>query len=174
MSRIFTCLLLGCAVVGSGLWVGEAQAQHSLGIGLHYLRNLGDISDSGIEGEDLTQDSFGIIGSYQYDAGMLKVEGDVEYIFDHVGTGEEMWEPSAWGLLGDFIYGGVGIGIGYTNDEWQQNPFYALRAGVNLKLSSLDLDFYATYRFQSSSELEDLTGEDLDSLTFAGLVRFGL
>jgi hypothetical protein len=173
MKRLFGISLLlmaGFIAVSSGI----ADAQHSLGGGIHYLRNLGDITDDGAN--DFSQDSFSLIGSYQYSARILKIEGDVEYIFDYVGSGEEMWEPSAWGLIGigRLLYGGAGIGIGYTNNEWQQNPFYALRAGVNFALSGLNLDVFTTYRFQSDQQLKDLTGEDLDSLTFAALLRFNL
>lgn|GEM_PF-672660 len=162
-------------LMASTFVTGAANAGGSLGAGLHYLRNLGDISDNGIN--DLSQDSFSLIGSYQMDMRMFKLEGNVEYIFDYVGTGEAMWEPSVYGLVGLGalpLYAGAGIGIGYTNDEWQQNPFYALRAGVNLPLNKIGLDFYATYRFQSDTDLKNLTGEDLDSLTFAGVVRFGM
>lgn len=151
-----------------------ASAQHRLGAGLHYLRNLGDITDTPVDSLDFSQDSFGIVGSYQYDGGIAKLEADLEYIFDHVGTGEAMWEPSIWGLVGTMLYGGIGMGIGYTDGEWQQNPFYALRAGTNLSFATFGLDLFATYRFQSNEDLENLTGEDLDSITFAALVRFGL
>ena len=152
---------------------GSADAQHRIGGGLHYLRNLGDITED--EDLDFSQDSFSLVGSYQYSMRMFKIEGQVEYVFDYVGTGEPMWEPSAWGLIGiGMLYGGAGIGIGNLDGEWQQNPFYALRAGVDFALGNLNLDVYASYRFQSDQDLEDLTGEDLDSLTFAAIVRFGL
>jgi hypothetical protein len=155
-------------------WSGVANAQHRLGGGIHYLRNLGDITDSGAV--DLNQNSVSLIGSYQYKAKLLRVEGDVEYVFDYVGTGKEMWEPSGWALvgIGRLLYGGAGMGIGYTDNAWQQNPFYALRAGVDFVLSGLNLDVYTTYRFQSDQDLKNLTGEDLDSLTFAALLRFEL
>jgi len=165
-------LLIAASLVG---WTGGANAGGSIGAGLHYLRNLGDITDNGVN--DLSQDSFSIIGSYQYDMRMFKVEGDVEYIFNYLGSDEPMWEPSAWGLIGLGtlpLYAGAGIGIGYINDEWQQNPFYGLRAGVALPLGKCKADVYATYRFQSDTDLKNLTGEDLDSITFAGVLRFGM
>ena len=168
-----SCILLVASVLVT--WTGAANAGGSIGGGIHYLRNLGDITDDGAI--DLNQNSIGLIGSYQYDMRMFKVEGDVEYIFDYVGTGNPMWEPSAWGLVGLGtlpLYAGAGIGIGYTDNEWQQNPFYALRAGVNVPLAKMGLDVYATYRFQSDTELKNLTGEDLDSLTFAAVLRFGM
>lgn|SRR5262245_47194511 len=166
---------LGCsAVIAAALLVaavGTARAGRTIGGGIHYLRNLGDITNTGTI--DLDQNSYSLLGSVKGDLGMLKVDGQVEYIFDHVGTGHEMWQPSAWLLAGGMLYGGGGIGIGYTNGAWQANPFYALRAGAEVPLGGLALDAYATYQFQSDAELKNLTGEDLDSITFAAIVRFG-
>jgi hypothetical protein len=147
-------------------------ANAGLGVGLHYLRNLGDIDED--ESLDLSKDSYGLIGSFKNNsAGLLSFEAQVEYIFDYAGTDEDMWIPSGWLLAGKFIYGGAGIGIGHTDGEWQSDPFYALRAGVNLPLGGLSLDAYGTYQFWSNDDLEDLTGEDLDSVTFAAVLRFG-
>lgn len=162
-------LLIVAALTLSG--IGTAHAAW-LGGGIHYLRTLGDITDDG--NIDLNQNSVSLLASGLTDMGPLKVEGQVEYVFDYVGTGNEMWVPSAWVLAGGMIYGGAGIGIGYTNNEWQTNPFYALRAGVNVPLGAMALDGYATYAFQSDADLKNLTGEDLDSLTFAALLRFKL
>lgn len=146
-----------------------ANAGSSLGGGVHYLRNLGDIKETGYD-----PNSFSILGSYQLGVSLLTFEADLEYIFDFAGTDEAMWEPSAWLLLGGFIYGGAGIGIGHFDGDWQDEPFYALRGGVELPLGNLGLDLFATYRFQSDETFEDLTGEDLDSITFAAVLRVGL
>ena len=62
----------------------------------------------------------------------------------------------------------------HTDGDWQDHPFYALRGGVDLPLGGMALDAYATYQFQDGGELENLTGEDLDSLTFAAILRFKL
>lgn len=149
-------------------WTAETFAGHRIGGGVHYLRNLGDIKEQGYE-----PNSFSLLGSYQYAGSLLKFEGDVEYIFDFAGTDEPMWQPSAWLLAGGAIYGGAGIGIGYIDGDWQNDPFYAIRAGVELAFATLDIDLFATYRFQSDPDLEKLTGEDLDSVTFAAVLRFG-
>ena len=163
-------VLIAVALCLSGF--GTAHAEVWLGGGIHYLRTLGDITDDGTI--DLNQNSFSLLASGMNDLGLLKIEGQVEYIFDYVGTGNEMWVPSAWLLAGSMVYGGGGIGIGHTDGEWQTNPFYALRAGVNVPLGSMVLDGYATYLFQSDADLKNLTGEDLDSITFAALLRFKL
>ena len=152
-------------------FAGTAHAgRMSPGIGIHYLRNLGDISND--PNVDLNENSASLIGSLKSGLGPITVDGQVEYIFDYIGTGNEMWQPSVWGLLGNLIYGGVGMGIGYTDGDWQTNPFYALRAGVNLPLGKRAIDLYGTYNFQSDQELENLTGEDLDSVTFAAVLHF--
>jgi hypothetical protein len=148
------------------------SAENRIGGGLHYLRNLADIkNDPNIEWNN---NSFGIIGSFQNSGGLLKLEADAEYIFNFAGSDEGMWIPSAWALLGQTIYGGAGIGIGYINGKWQNDPFYALRAGVDIPLTAMNLDVYGTYQFQSDENLKDLTGEDLDSVTFAAVLRFKL
>lgn len=166
-TRILSALL--AAVILAVATAHTASAGSTLGGGVHYLRNLGDIKDEGYK-----QDSFSILGSYQLTGSLLKFEADLEYIFDYAGTDEAMWEPSAWLLAGGFIYGGAGIGIGHINDEWQDEPFYALRAGVELPLGTLGLDLFASYRFQNDEAFEDLTGEDLDSITFAAVLRVDL
>jgi hypothetical protein len=148
-----------------------ARAGSSIGGGLHYLHNLGDISEGGT---DFSQESFGILGSFQFGAGLITFEGDVEYIFDFIGSDKGMTIPSAWALIGGMIYGGAGIGIGYWDGDFMDNPFYALRGGVNLGLGGMNLDVFGTYQFWSDDDLKDLTGEDLDSVTFAAVLRFGL
>ncbi len=149
-------------------WTADAAAGQRFGGGFHYLRNLGDIKAYGYE-----QDSYSLLGSYQLTGPLLKLEGAVEYIFDFAGVEEPMWQPSAWLLAGGSIYGGAGVGIGYIDGDWQDDPFYAIRAGVDLVFGNLWLDIFATYRFQSDPDLEALTGEDLDSITFAAVLRFG-
>ena len=150
---------------------GEASAivGHSFGIGLHYLRNLADLQ----EGEGFDENSFGMIGSYQFGMPLVTLEGNVEYVPNFLGTDHGLVEPSAYLVTSGLIYFGGGIGIGYIDGNWQSDPFYALRLGVNLSLGGLGLDVYTTYRFQQDDDVEELTGEDLDSLTFAGVLRFG-
>ena len=150
---------------------GEASAivGHSFGIGLHYLRNLADLQ----EGEGFDENSFGMIGSYQFGMPLVTFEGNLEYMMDYVGSDHGLVEPSAYVLTNGRIYFGGGIGIGYIDGEWQSDPFYALRAGMNFGLGEVHADVYTSYRFQSDDNIEDLTGEDLDSLTFAGVLRFG-
>lgn len=163
MKRIFLCLAIAATVM-----VTAADSSHAgLGVGLHYLRNLGDIDSN--PDVDLSKDSFGLLGAYQFPAGPLKLEAQVEYIFNYAGTDNSMWIPQGWALIGGLIYGGAGIGIGHIDGDWQSDPFYALRAGVRLGL----IDVYGTYNFWSNDDIKNATGDDLDSITFAAVLRFG-
>jgi len=148
-----------------------ASAGQSIGAGLHYLRAVGDFDDI----EELEKDSFGIIGSYQIGLPLFKFEANAEYVFDYLGTDEALFEPSAYALIGALFYAGAGIGIGHVNDDWQSDPFYAVRAGVDLPLGPVNLDAYGTYRFQKDEDLEEFD-EDLNSVTVAAVVRksFGI
>lgn len=147
----------------------RALAEHRIGGGVEYLHTLGDIKDT----EEFDEKAFGLIASYQYNAHLLKIEADVEWIPDFGGLDEALIQPQAYLLIGGLIYGGAGIGIGYFDGKWQEDPFYALRAGVDLSLGGLDLDIFGVYRFQKTEVLEDLGESDLDAIMFSALLRFG-
>jgi hypothetical protein len=168
MKRLLITLLVIVTIVATA--GGAFAAGVSVGGGIHYLRNLGDIDESGV---DLNKNSIGILGSIMANLAVLKLEGQVEYINDYAGSDESMWIPQGWALLGSLLYAGAGIGIANFDSEWQDDPFYGLRAGVNLPLGSMGLDMYGTYLFWNDDAFEDVTGEDLDSITFAAILRFG-
>ncbi len=157
------------AVMTVPVLAGKAHAGASLGAGVHYLHNLGEIQASGYE-----ENSFSVLGSLLFGGPMISFEAQLEYMFDLMGTDEGAFLPQAYVLVGGLIYGGLGIGVVHFDGEWADDPFYNLRAGVNLPLGGLGLDAYATYQFWNNDQLEDLTGDDLDSITFAAVLRFGM
>lgn len=163
------CLLV-VSLVLAGALAAPALAAGRFGGGVHYLTTLGDIKDD----DEFDESALGFLASYQHDFVILKVEGDVEWILDFGGTGNALIQPQAYALLGDFIYGGVGIGTGYFDGEWWSEPFYALRAGVDFNLGGMDLDAYALYRFQNTDVFENLEDVDLNSITFGAQIRFQL
>ena len=156
------------AVVLATLAMTAPASEGSIGAGIHYLKTVGDIKDD----SNWDKNALGFIGSFQHGAGLLKLEGDVEWVNDYGGTDHSMIEPQAYALVGNHLYGGAGIGIGYIDDSWQDSPFYALRAGYALGLTSLTLDGFASYRFQNTKALEGLTSDDLDTVTFGLIARF--
>jgi hypothetical protein len=151
------------------LLVAPATAGTRIGGGIHYLQTLSDIKDA----PGFDKNSIGFMGSVAFSGGLLRFEADLEVIPDYVGSDEIMWQPQGYVLIGGVIYGGAGVGIGYLGDFGWQDPFFALRAGVDFMLGSLDLDVFASYRFQKASDLETLTFDSLNSLTFGALIRFG-
>jgi hypothetical protein len=165
---VILCMTV-CLLVSGGL-TDSAKCGHSLGLGVHYLKTLGDIKD--VPGFD--ENAFGFIASYQFNLSLnlVSLEADLEYIPDFGGSDKYMLLPQAWAKLGGVIYGAAGIGIGYIDDNWQDNPFYGIRAGVELSLSRVNLDVFGTYNFQSSETLEGITAKDLDAVTFGAIVRF--
>ncbi len=167
MRSAFTVVVLMCALLVAGM-PGTAESGSSIGGGIHYLRTLGSIKDN----SEWDPDAVGFLVSYQYDLPIGRLEADVEWIPDYGGTDEALIQPQAWGLIGGLIYGGAGIGIGYWDGDWQDNPFYALRAGVDLGLGPVTLDAFASYRFQTSKVFEDIDEDDLNSITFGAIVRF--
>ena len=168
MKSLLAVVSLASALIFTSLPT-TASAAASIGAGLHYLRAVGDFDDI----EELDKDSFGVIGSVQFGVPLFTLEANAEYVFDYLGSDEALFEPSAYALLGHVFYAGAGIGIGHINDDWQSDPFYAVRAGVDFPVGPVSLDAYGTYRFQKDDDLEEID-EDLNSVTVAAVLRYDL
>ena len=162
VKRILLTLMIVLIPLG---FVGTTatDAEAGLGLGLHYLNTLGDIKDH----PEFDSSALGFLAAYSLGAGLINFEVDLEWIPDYA-FGKDMIEPSAYVFAGSFIYGGLGIGIGHINGEWQSDPFYALRAGVKLAM----LDIFTSYRFQKWSDLEGVDSDKLTSITFGALFKF--
>ena len=161
---VFT--LLAGMVFTSGI-LADARCQNRIGGGIHYLRTLGSIKDE--PGWD--SNSVGFMVSYQKVMGSIRFEADLEWVPDYGGSDKTMFQPQAWVLLGKLVYLSAGIGGSYIDSGWLANPFYGLRAGVNLAFAGLNFDGFTSYRFQSANVLENIDQQDLDALTFGALVR---
>lgn len=161
MTILVTVLLM------AGGMTDDAECQHRIGGGIHYLRTLGSIKDH----PEWDSNAIGYMLSYQYVFGSIRLEGDLEWVPDYGGLNKTLFQPQAWLLLGKLIYLSAGIGGSYIDGDWFDNPFYGLRAGVNLTLIGVNFDGFTSYRFQSSNVFEDINEEDLDALTFGALVR---
>ena len=158
---IFTLMVVIIPLVF--LSTGATDAQAGLGLGVHYLKTVGDIKDH----PEIDSNAFGFMAGYTFGAGLINFEADVEWIPDYA-FGKNMVEPQAYAFVGSFIYGGLGIGIGHINGDWQSDPFYALRVGVKLAM----LDIFTSYRFQKWSDLEGVESDDANALTFGAMFRF--
>ena len=168
MKNLKTLALAAALLFAVTGMAADAQAQIGWSGGIHYLKTLGDLKDA----EGFDDSAIGFMGAVNFNGPLLRLQGAVEYIPNFGGLDKAMWEPQAYALVGSFIYGGVGIGIGRIDGNWQDSPFFALRAGVNLPLGGMGLDVFTSYRFQKDENLSALGSDDLNSLTFGALLNF--
>lgn len=169
MRRLVITIVLSCCFLLSTGAGDPANCGHRIGGGIHYLRTLGDIKDI----PEWDPNAVGFMISYQFTTSLIKIEGDLEWIPDYGGTEKTMFQPQGWLILGGFIYGAIGIGWNYFDGEWLDDPFYGLRLGADLSFGGIGLDCFATYRFLNTRMLKDIDEEDVDSITFGVMVRFG-
>ena len=168
MNRILIALMSLVVAVA----IAAPATAGQFGVGLHYLRTL---DDQGFK--DFDQNNFSLFGSITIPVAIVRVEGQLEWTPNYIGSDEHLFQPAAYGLMPiGPIYGGVGIGIGYLTGDgagWATNPFYALRAGIDLGLGGFAVDVFASYRFQSASFADGVSNIDLDALTLAAQIKFG-
>ncbi len=166
MNRV-TWLVIGVlvSIVGSPV----LAADHRIGGGMNYWVALDDV-DIG----DVDENGFSYLVSYQYWPGLLGLEVDLEILPDRFG--ETAVAPQAFVLIGQNVYGGAGIGMQYRDGDFADEPFFAFRAGLNLELlPGVWGDFYTTYRFNDSTDLDnEATDIDTDTVFFGAMVRLAL
>lgn len=150
---------------------GPNNVGPSIGGGAHYYRTVDDVKIS-----DVDEDGLGWYGSYQYRGSQLgAVEVDFEFLPDgFAGSVEDVYAPQLYLIGGSGFYGGVGVGWYYADSEWADDPFYALRLGVNFELfSGLFLDINGNYRFTKWDT--DVTQDiGTDTVTLAAALRLSL
>ena len=166
--RLQTVMLLGMiTMTTTGAFAGE----HRIGGGANYWVAIDDIE---VGDNKLDDDGLAFFGSYQYWPGLLALEVDVEFLPDRFG--ESAVSPQAYLLVGKGIYAGVGIGTTYTDGDFVDEPFFALKAGFNLELlPGIYADIYGNYRFNDSADFDDEdTDIDTDTVFLGMAVRIAL
>lgn len=163
---VLVCCILLCLFSSHAAFAGD----HRIGGGANYWVALDDIDTD----KDVDDDGFSFYGSYQYWMSMIGLELDVEFLPDRFG--DSAIAPQAYALVGKAIYGGIGIGTVYANDEFSDEPFFALRAGLNLEvLPGIFADIYANYRFNDKADLDDEDRDiDTDTIFLGAAVRIAL
>lgn len=154
--------------------VGWAQQEeecetHRLGVGAHYWTAIDEINTN-----DIDEHGFGWLLSYQYVmASLFKLEGDIEVVPDgYAGSDEWVISPQLMAIIGGGIYGGVGVGIHFSDGEFGDAPYYAFRVGLDLELiPSIHFDLNANYRFEEwdFEQIED--DMNIDTVTLGLTVR---
>jgi hypothetical protein len=157
----FCLVLLGLA---TSVW---ADDDNSLGVGAHYWTTL-----KNIDLQNLDKHGYSWVASYQYWPSWIGVEADVEWFKSgFAGAPKDVYAPQACLLVGKGIYGAVGIGGYYSDSNWANNPFYTLRAGLDMTLlPHLHIDINGNYRFEDWSGLKG-SNINSDTITIGAAVR---
>jgi len=147
--------------------VQAADQAHRIGGGVNYWRAIDDLD------EDFDDNGLSYLASYQYWPTLIGLQADVEFLPDLFG--EDAIAPAAYLLVGGAIYAAAGVGIVNYDGEWADDPFFALKAGLNLELlPSIYLDVSGSYRFNSEIDLGDAVDAiDTDTVFLGAAVRFG-
>ena len=153
------------------LWAhSPASAANSIGVGVHYWTAVKDIDI-----ENVDRNGFSVIGSFQNRvAGFSTLELDLEIFGEgYAGAKETVFSPQGYLLFGRSLYGGAGVGINYSDGSYS-DPFFALRAGVDLEvLPAIHLDLNANYRFENW-DFERIKGDvKTGNITLGAIVRLG-
>ncbi len=164
--------LLAVAIIGSfTLAQGvRAESAHRLGVGGNYWTILDDIDVDNIDKSGVSW-----LVTYQYElASILKLEADLE-MFPHGfhGIREAVYAPEAYLVVGSWIYGAAGVGFLYADGDFADDPFYVLRAGVDLAIiPPFCLDINVNYRFAEWGNPIDIAQSiDADMMTLGAAVR---
>ena len=151
----------------------RAESAHRIGVGANYWMMLDDIDVDNID-----EDGVSWLATYQYKAAaLLKLEADLEvFPDDFEGLDGVVYAPQAYLVVGSTIYAALGVGVFYADGDFADDPFYALRAGLDLEiLPQLYLDLNANYRFADWAHPSDIADDiDGDTLMLGAAVRLEL
>lgn len=162
---LYAVLLLGLITMTAG---GALAGNHRIGGGANYWVSVDDLDN------DFDDDGVSFFGSYQYWPSLIGLELDVEFLPDRFG--ESAVSPQAYLLVGKGIYAGLGIGTTYTDGDFAEEPFYALKAGFNIELlPGIFADIYGNYRFNDKADFDDDDSDiDTDTVFLGMAVRIAL
>ncbi len=144
-----------------------ADQAHRIGGGVNYWVALDDLD------EDFDEDGLSYLATYQYRPTLIGFQADVEFLPDLFG--EDAIAPAAYVLVGSAIYAAAGAGFLNVDGDWADEPFFALKAGLDLELlPSIYLDISASYRFNYGIDLDDAVDEiDTDTVFLGAGLRLG-
>lgn len=143
---------------------------HRFGGGIHYWKSLEDIIIEGVDEEGLA-----LLLSYQYQ--MMKfftVEGMLEFLADgYAGSDDAVFAPQVYVLVGRGIYAGAGIGWHFSDGKAADNPFFGLRAGLDVEIvPTIFLDLNVNYRSETWGFGKIHEDIQLNTMTLGAILRF--
>jgi hypothetical protein len=168
MKKLYGVIVIMGALAGATNAFSEGGANR-FGLGVNYWTAVSDIDVDNID-----NNGFSYVFSYQYKPEWLGLGVDAEMLPDRFG--QDSWAPQAYLLLGKAIYGGAGVGWLYSDGDFANDPFFSFRVGLDLEvLPHIHLDVYGQYRFESTQDLEDEDTEiDTDTIFLGAAVRIAL
>ena len=175
MIKKFVAAVLACVALivlsntAEAETTAKAEENHRIGVGARYWFALEDM-----DVHDIDESGLCYFVTYQYKPSyFFKIEGTVEVLPDnYAGSSNTVFAPQAYLIVGKGLYAGVGIGGYYSDGVFEDDPFYALCAGLDVEvLPFLFLDIRANYRFDQwdDFEFEDI---DTDTITIGAAVLF--
>ncbi|HMO49528.1 MAG TPA: hypothetical protein PKE26_03600 [Kiritimatiellia bacterium] len=164
----WTNMMLGLTL-GMAVFATDSYGGSRLGAGVNYWVALDDV-----DVENVDDNGFSYYISYQHRGDhLLGFQADLELLPDRFG--EDAWAPQAYVVIGKSLYAAAGAGWVYSDGDFADEPFFALKAGFDLEIvSGLYLDLNVNYRFNDKADLEgEGTDIDTDTIFFGAAVRFG-
>ena len=153
----------------------EAKAAYrggfELGAGATYWYSIDEAKDQSFD-----RDGLGWMVSSRFPLSDFFAIGlEVEQSPDNfVFLDKHLYLPSAYAILGNGIYGGIGLGTYYYDGDFYGDVWYALRAGFKVPIlaDSLVLDVNVNYRVENWDDIKD-AGElvDTDTLMIGAALR---
>lgn len=167
MKKWFLPVMLVLVLISAVPALGGA---HRVGLGANYWIALDDIDI-----DDIDEDGLSYLVSYQWRPTLIGFQADLEFLPDLFG--DDGIAPAAYLVAGKAIYAALGIGMTHVDGDWADDPFIALKAGLDLELlPSIFLDISASYRYNGKIrdiEVEDeLKKIDTDTVFLGATARF--
>ncbi len=150
----------------------QAQTSSRIGLGFHYWKALKDVSAN-----DVDENGLGWLISYKLvPSSLLNFQADVEMLPDgYAGSDKKVFAPQISVIAGSSFYGAVGIGMLYSDGDFADDPFYALRVGADMELlPRLFADVNVNYRFENWDYSDVESNIDMDTLTLGAVIRLAL
>ncbi len=154
----------------------EAQAAYrssglELGAGATYWYSIDEAKDQSFDRDGLGWMVSSRIPLSDFFAIGLEVEQSPD---NFVFLDKHLYLPAAYAILGNGIYGGIGIGTYYYDGDFYGDVWYALRAGFKVPIlsDSLVLDVNVNYRVENWDDIKDVGDKvDTDTLMIGAALR---
>lgn len=155
------------------VWAAASSAEGlRIGGGAHYWRTVDSLD------EPFDEDGLSPVVSLQVrPADLLALQLDLEFFPDgYAGSREDVIAPQAFAILGSGLYGGLGAGWLYSDGDLSDDPFFIIRAGIDLELlPDIHLDVNANYHFAEWEGINEFDERvDSDTITLGAAVRLDL